>query len=104
MQMRSMALWESGDFGGKMSLRPYKIGDRHGGLSCRTASRVLSRSDRGPIRSMLRWETCLEIKKQIETGPMSEYHAVLCVLCGMADAAYQRPDGVFAAPVTALKP
>ena len=35
---------------------------------------------------MLRWETCLEIKKQIETGPMSEYHAVLCVLCGMADA------------------
>lgn len=53
---------------------------------------------------MLRWETCLEIKKQIETDPMSEYHAVLCVLCGMADAAYQRPDGVFAAPVTALKP
>lgn len=35
---------------------------------------------------------------------MSEHHAVLCVLCGMTDAAYQRPDGVFAAPVTALKP
>ena len=30
--------------------------------------------------------------------------AVLCVLCGMANAAYQRPDGVFVVPVTALKP
>ena len=30
--------------------------------------------------------------------------AVLCVLCGMASAAYQRPDGVFVVPVTALKP
>lgn len=53
---------------------------------------------------MLRWETCLEIKKQIETDLMSEHHAVLCVPCGMTDAAYQRPNGVFAAPVTALKP
>ena len=28
----------------------------------------------------------MEIKKQIEADPMSEHHAVLCVLCGMADA------------------
>ena len=29
--------------------------------------------------------------------------AVLCVLCGMANAAYQRLDGVFVVPVTAMK-
>ena len=29
--------------------------------------------------------------------------AVLCVLCGLANAAYQRPDGVFVVPITALK-
>lgn len=27
----------------------------------------------------------------------------LCVLCGMSNAAYQRPDGVFVVPLTALK-
>ena len=29
--------------------------------------------------------------------------SVLCVICGMANAAYQRPDGVFVVPITALK-
>lgn len=29
--------------------------------------------------------------------------SVLCVLCGMSHAAYQRPDGVFVVPITALK-
>ena len=28
----------------------------------------------------------------------------LCVLCGMSNAAYKRPDGVFVVPLTALKP
>ena len=27
----------------------------------------------------------------------------LCVLCGLSNAAYQRPDGVFVVPLTALK-
>jgi len=27
----------------------------------------------------------------------------LCVICGMSNAAYQRPDGVFVVPITALK-
>ena len=45
----------------------------------------------------------LEIKKQIEADPKGKPPAVLCVLCGMANAAYQRPDGVFVVPVTALK-
>ena len=49
-------------------------------------------------------ENLLEIKKQIETDPKGKPPAVLCVLCGMANAAYQRPDGVFVVPVTALKP
>ena len=46
----------------------------------------------------------VEIKKQIEADPRGKPPAVLCVLCGMASAAYQRPDGVFVVPVTALKP
>ncbi len=29
---------------------------------------------------------------------------VLCVVCGMANAVYRRPDGVFIVPITALKP
>ncbi|MBO4262110.1 MAG: DUF4143 domain-containing protein, partial [Clostridia bacterium] len=29
--------------------------------------------------------------------------AVLCIICGMSNAAYQRPDGVFVVPITALK-
>lgn len=29
--------------------------------------------------------------------------AALCVLCGMSNAAYRRPDGVFVVPLTALK-
>lgn len=45
----------------------------------------------------------LEIKKQIEEDPKGKPPAVLCVLCGMASAAYQRPDKVFVVPVTALK-
>ena len=48
-------------------------------------------------------ENLLEIKKQIEADPKGKPPAVLCVLCGMANAAYQRPDGVFVVPVTALK-
>lgn len=30
--------------------------------------------------------------------------AVLCVICGMTNAAYKRPDGVYVVPITALKP
>ena len=29
--------------------------------------------------------------------------SVLCVVCGMVNAAYQRPDGVYVVPITALK-
>lgn len=49
-------------------------------------------------------ENLLEIKKQIEAAPKGNPPAVLCVLCGMANAAYQRPDEVFVVPVTTLRP
>lgn len=45
----------------------------------------------------------LKIKKQIGEDPKGKPPALLCVLCGMANAAYQRPDGVFVVPITALK-
>ena len=48
-------------------------------------------------------ENLLEIKRQIEADPKGKPPAVLCVLCGMANAAYQRPGGVFVVPITALK-
>ncbi len=44
-----------------------------------------------------------EIKQQIEEDPKGKPPAVLCVLCGMSNAAYRRPDGVFVVPITALK-
>lgn len=45
----------------------------------------------------------LKIKKQIEEDPNGSPPAVLCVLCGLANAAYRRSDGVFVVPITALK-
>lgn len=48
-------------------------------------------------------ENLLEIKRQIAVDPKGKPPAVLCVLCGLANAAYQRPDGVFVVPITALK-
>ena len=49
-------------------------------------------------------EGLLNIKKQFEDDPKGKPPAVLCVLCGMSNAAYRRPDGVFVVPITALKP
>ena len=45
----------------------------------------------------------LEIKKQMEADPKGKPPAVLCVICGMSNAAYRRPDGVFVVPLTAMK-
>ena len=38
------------------------------------------------------------VKSNKETGPQ-----VLCVICGLTNYAYQRNDGVFAIPITALR-
>lgn len=48
-------------------------------------------------------QSLLDIKRAFENDPRGKPPAVLCVLCGMANAAYQRPDGVFVVPITALK-
>lgn len=44
-----------------------------------------------------------KIRSQIDQDPKGKAPSVCCVLCGMSNAAYQRPDGVFVVPITALK-
>ena len=44
----------------------------------------------------------LNLKKQIEREN-GKVPSVLCVICGLTNAAYQRPDGVYVVPITALK-
>ncbi len=48
-------------------------------------------------------ENLLTIKRKFEEDPRGRPPAVLCVLCGLTNAAYRRPDGVFVVPITALK-
>lgn len=45
----------------------------------------------------------LKIKEEIEKEN-GKVPATLCVICGLSNAAYQRPDGVYVVPITALKP
>ena len=44
----------------------------------------------------------LNLKSQIE-NENGKAPSVLCVICGLTNAAYQRPDGVYVVPITALK-
>ena len=43
------------------------------------------------------------IRDEIAAEPKGNPPTVLCVLCGMSNAAYRREDGVFVVPVTALR-
>ncbi len=45
----------------------------------------------------------INIKKEFQADSKGKPPAVLCVVCGLANAAYQRPDGVYVVPITALK-
>lgn len=45
----------------------------------------------------------LKIKHEFEEDKKSVPPSVLCVLCGLSNAAYKREDGVFVVPITALK-
>ncbi len=47
-------------------------------------------------------KSLLTIKENIEKGN-GVGPSVLCVICGLANTAYQRPDGVYVVPLTALK-
>lgn len=45
----------------------------------------------------------LSIQKILKEDPKTHPPEVLCVLCGLSNAAYQRSDGVYVIPITALK-
>ncbi|MDO4331942.1 MAG: DUF4143 domain-containing protein [Eubacteriales bacterium] len=48
-------------------------------------------------------ESLLKIQREIAAESGGKTPAVLCVICGLANAAYRRTDGVFVVPVTALR-
>ena len=45
----------------------------------------------------------VSIRDSIAEENNSNPPSVLCVICGMSNAAYKRPDGVYVVPITALK-
>ncbi len=45
----------------------------------------------------------LSLKESFEKDPKGKPPKFLCVICGMSNAAYQRADGVYVIPITALK-
>lgn len=47
-------------------------------------------------------ENLIKIRNDIKNNGGKEPSS-LCVICGLSNAAYQRPDGVFVVPITALK-
>lgn len=46
----------------------------------------------------------LALRENFRKDPKGKPPKVLCVLCGLTNAAYRREDGVFVVPLTALKP
>lgn len=48
-------------------------------------------------------ENLIKIRDEIAGDSKGNPPIVLCVLCGLSDAAYRREDGVFVIPITALK-
>lgn len=49
-------------------------------------------------------EGLLKLQKALAKEDPANAPSVLCVLCGMTNAAYRRPDGVFVVPLLSLKP
>ena len=47
-------------------------------------------------------QNLLKIKEEISTENKGKEPKSLCVVCGFSNAAYQREDGVFVVPLTAL--
>lgn len=48
-------------------------------------------------------ENLISIRDSIAEEKSGKPPKAMCVLCGMSNAAYQRPDGVYIVPITALK-
>lgn len=49
-------------------------------------------------------EGLLSLRRSIERDENGRVPKLLCVLCGMTNAAYTRPDGVMVVPITSLRP
>lgn len=45
----------------------------------------------------------LRIAQEFVKDPKAKEPKALCVICGMSNAAYRRPDGVYVVPITALR-
>lgn len=41
--------------------------------------------------------------KMLESNPQAHAADIMCVICGMTNSIYQRPDGIWVIPITALK-
>ena len=48
-------------------------------------------------------ESLIKLKNSIATDEKGIQPKVLCVICGLSNAAYKREDGVYVVPITALK-
>ncbi|MGN0709268.1 MAG: ATP-binding protein, partial [Anaerovoracaceae bacterium] len=48
-------------------------------------------------------ENLLKISREFEADPKAKEPQALCVVCGMTNAAYRRPDGVYVVPITSLR-
>lgn len=44
-----------------------------------------------------------QIYKEMKKDPKAILPSVMCIVCGLSNAAYQREDGIFVVPLTALK-
>lgn len=49
-------------------------------------------------------ESLLKVRSNmLDSNPKAHVPDIMCVICGMTNAIYQRPDGVWVVPITALK-
>lgn len=48
-------------------------------------------------------ENLISLKNSITADPNGKPPKIMCVICGLSNAAYRRDDGVFVVPITALK-
>lgn len=48
-------------------------------------------------------ENLLKIKKNLDQMDHKESPTVLCVICGLCEYAYKRPNGVFVVPIGCLR-
>ena len=57
----------------------------------------------GPYEIEAAARDLLALQMRFWEDPKGVPPSLLCVVCGLGSAAYQRPDGVFVVPLTALR-